>query len=84
MLTSTPLFFDFRAPHVVNYGSFYTGAALAFIGIVGEAVSDSSLEEFKRKKIRGGILKSGLWKYSRHPNLFFELMAWTGFAIMGI
>ena len=34
----------------------------------------------KEKKIFSG----GLWKNSRHPNLFFDLLSWFGFAIMGI
>jgi len=29
-------------------------------------------------------LRSGLWKFSRHPNLFFELITWIGFSIIGI
>ena len=31
-----------------------------------------------------GVLKSGLWRKSRHPNLFFELVTWTGFFIAGL
>lgn len=30
------------------------------------------------------IYRKGLWKYSRHPNLFFELTFWFGMAIGGL
>ena len=32
----------------------------------------------------GHIFQEGLFKRSRHPNLFFELATWVGFAISGI
>ena len=31
-----------------------------------------------------GVLKTGLWSRSRHPNLFFETVTWLGFAVAGL
>ena len=30
------------------------------------------------------IYKNGLWSKSRHPNLFFDLLTWIGFAFAGL
>ncbi len=32
-----------------------------------------------RTPTESAICKKGLWKYSRHPNYFFESVIWTGF-----
>lgn len=45
------------------------------IGWCYETVADIQLYQFKRKK-KQGILTTGLWKYSRHPNYFGELIVW--------
>ena len=60
------------------------GWSLALIGIVGEAIADNQLKEYKKRGDKGGILREGLWTKSRHPNLFFEVVTWFGFAIAGI
>ena len=46
-------------------------------GLVTESVAD--LQKF-RHKTRGGAgwTRSGLWRYSRHPNYFGELLCWSG------
>jgi steroid 5-alpha reductase family enzyme len=33
---------------------------------------------------QGHIFNEGLWKTSRHPNLFFELLTWFSFGLSGI
>ena len=30
---------------------------------------------------RGRVCRQGLWRYSRHPNYFFEILTWVGFAL---
>lgn len=58
----------------------YIGLAVWASGIVLESVADAQLRKFLKQKT-GGIMQSGLWKYSRHPNYFGEITAWSGAAI---
>lgn len=56
---------------------------LCVVGIIGQGIADSQLYSFKQSGA-SGICEVGLWSYSRHPNYFFELLFWTGFAIAGL
>lgn len=59
----------------------WVGMTVAAIGIVGEAVADAQAQAFKRRgRTAKKILDAGLWHYSRHPNYFFEIVTWMGFA----
>lgn len=52
---------------------------VALAGILFEAVADWQLFHFKRDSAnRGQVLSSGLWRYSRHPNYFGEILVWWG------
>lgn len=43
--------------------------------IVFEAVGDRQLARFKQnEENRGKIIQTGLWKYTRHPNYFGEVV----------
>lgn len=55
------------------------GVCIWLIGFYFEAVGDIQLMQFKRNKNNmGKILKTGLWRYTRHPNYFGEAMMWWG------
>jgi steroid 5-alpha reductase family enzyme len=57
----------------------YLGIAVFAIGFVTELIADIHLLVFKKNpKNEGTFLKSGLWRYSRHPNFFGEATLWWG------
>ncbi|MBU4465014.1 MAG: DUF1295 domain-containing protein [Actinobacteria bacterium] len=57
-------------------------AGLFVASLIGEAVADQQQWNFQRaKKAAGGVLapgflSTGLFRYSRHPNFFFEQAQW--------
>lgn len=58
------------------------GMAVTLLAIVGESFADRQLNAFKRDPAnRGRVCDGGLWRYSRHPNYFFEWLVWVGFAL---
>ena len=85
-ICASTLYFTFRRPDYNNIYTIVIGSSITAIGVIGEAISDQQLWNYKNRidKPRGTIFQEGLWKKSRHPNLFFELMVWFGFAITGI
>ena len=55
-------------------------------GFVIQAAADHQLAKFSKGDDGTGVLKTGLWRYSRHPNYFGELcMTWSvfGLALIG-
>ncbi len=55
------------------------GAALFAAGWCYEAVADGQLARFRADPAsRGRVLERGLWRYSRHPNYFGEILVWWG------
>ena len=51
----------------------------------GEALADWQLAAFKRAPENGNrVCDVGLWRYSRHPNYFFEWMIWVAFAVFAL
>ncbi len=52
--------------------------------LIGVTISDLQLLDYRQQKNKPPILKTGLWKYSRHPNYFFEWAHWFCYALLGI
>ena len=61
-------------------------AVLLFVvAVVGEASADRSLRQFgKLPHRREAVCDIGLWKWSRHPNYFFEWLAWLAWPVMAL
>jgi len=53
------------------------------ISLVLEALADWQLSAFKKNN-PGQVCNQGLWRYSRHPNCFFEWLVWCSFALLAI
>lgn len=57
--------------------------AIWLLGVVGESIADAQLARFRNDPAnRGHTCRAGLWRWSRHPNYFFEWLHW--FAYVGL
>ncbi len=55
------------------------GFAVWSIGLIGESIADHQLKKFARNhKSDNAVCRQGLWRYSRHPNYFFQSLLWWG------
>lgn len=63
----------------------WVGIIISLIGFMGEAFADKQLWQFKENEENmSKVCDEGLWKYSRHPNYFFEWIIWVGFFIFAL
>jgi len=61
------------------------GAILWLLALTGEALADAQLDTFKRAPAnRGRVCAAGLWRYSRHPNYFFEWLIWVAYFVFAL
>jgi steroid 5-alpha reductase family enzyme len=61
------------------------GLAIWGIGLAGESIADRQLAGFRRDpQNKGSVCQVGLWRYSRHPNYFFEWLIWVGYAVFAV
>ena len=55
------------------------GLSIWLIGLIIETVADIQKYSFiNKEENRGKWINRGLWKYSRHPNYFGEILIWLG------
>lgn len=61
------------------------GAVLWLLAISGEALADAQLAAFKKNPAnKGQVCAVGLWRFSRHPNYFFEWLIWVAFSVIAL
>ena len=81
-LCTLPAVFVIRKEFQANIGS-YLGAALCICAATLQLVSDTEMHRY-RKSGAHGLIRTGLWKYSRHPNYLGEILMWWGVGIQAV
>lgn len=68
--------------HVTALG---LGVAIWLVAVIGESVADAQMERFRNDpSTKGQVMNRGLWRYSRHPNYFFESLHWIAYLPLAI
>ncbi|WP_433962606.1 DUF1295 domain-containing protein [Rhodopseudomonas palustris] len=63
----------------------YVGALILIVGIAGEGLADSQLKAFREDPAnKGKVCDAGLWRWSRHPNYFFQWFGWLAYPVIAI
>lgn len=53
------------------------------VGVGGVSLADWQLAHFKRRSgTKGRTCREGLWRYTRHPNYFFEWVHWNSYILL--
>lgn len=85
VLFSLPVFLAVYDPESGIRSVEVVGLSIALLGILGETVADLQMAAFKRTEAsRMAVCQRGLWKFSRHPNYFFESLVWVGFFVASL
>jgi steroid 5-alpha reductase family enzyme len=64
-------------------GTLAAALLLFVVSIAGESLADRQLQRFRaRPENRGRTCREGLWRYSRHPNYFFEWLHWFTYVLL--
>lgn len=59
------------------------GVLVWFASLAGESIADLQLARFRADpRNRGKTCRAGLWRYSRHPNYFFETVHWFAYPLL--
>ncbi len=81
-IIAVPIVVTFSSPNAPFGVMDIVGLILWTFGWIFEIIADQQLAHFKADPLnKGKILTTGLWKYSRHPNYFGEVLLWWGIAI---
>lgn len=85
VLLSLPFLMPAKNPAPHFHSLEYFGIFIWLVALAGESLADAQLRHFKRNPANHGqVCTVGLWRYSRHPNYFFEWLVWVGFACFAL
>ena len=83
-LIALPLLMINRTPGIALDVLSGVGVCVWLFGFIFESALSTTCEVPRDSQNRGKILQTGLWRYTRHPNYFGEIVQWWGIWIMAI
>lgn len=72
-----PIYYTFNSVGIWSPALFYFGCLWSLVATIIETIADEQLYPYRIGK-KTGLIDEGLWRYSRHPNYFGEVMTWWG------
>ena len=81
-LCTRPAVFVIKNEVQANAGSI-AGTVICICAATLQLVSDTQMHRY-RKSGRHGLIRTGLWKYARHPNYLGEILMWWGIGIQAV
>ncbi len=81
-LCTLPAVFVIRNELSANAGSVI-GMAVCIGAATLQFFSDVQMQKY-RKSGENGLIRTGLWKYARHPNYLGEILMWWGVGIQAV
>lgn len=87
MIVSLPIAYSLRLIALPIFDINYFGLILAVFGLGLESIADWQRADFlKQSANKNKLMTKGLWRFSRHPNYFGEILFWWGiyFLVWGI
>jgi len=84
VIFAAPMLIAARNPVALNALDALAVAIWA-VALGGERLADRQLARFRRRAGSAGqVCTEGLWRYTRHPNYFFEWLHWWAYVAFGI
>ena len=84
VLFALPFFVVSRNPQA-SVPWFAAAAAIWLLSVIGESIADAQLSRFRNDPAnKGYTCREGLWRYSRHPNYFFEWLHWFAYVCLAV
>lgn len=80
---ATPALIAARNPDPVGWPEAL-GTLVWVLAVGGETAADRQLSRFRKsRRDSSEVCRTGLWKFSRHPNYFFEWIHWWSLVFIG-